>query len=173
MNGKRTKPVSESGVTILEVLIASVVLLIGIVGVMSLFVVAVAQNKNGGENLSRTTEYSQDKIDQLMALSFTDSATDTTVYPSAAAGGTGLGGVMAGSATVGSINPAAPATGYVDYLDTNGNLLTSSTGAAYSRLWRISSSATGTLKTITVITVGFKIGPGATPSSTLVCFKTQ
>jgi Tfp pilus assembly protein PilV len=174
MNGKRARTTSQSGVTILETLIASVVLLVGIVGVMSLFTVAVVQSNSQGDVFTRTTEYAQDKIDQLMALPFADNATDTTVYPAQAVGGTGLGGVMAGSASVGSANPAAPAAGYVDYLDANGNLLAGAGNSFYTRVWSISTNAGGTLKVITVVAVAQKTGGvGLTPSSTLVCFKAQ
>ena len=102
--------------------------------------------------------------DNLISDGFNDGTTDTTVFPAAvnALDGTtlctgtspyicGLGGVMAASSTVGSIPPAAPVTYFVDYLDINGNLLTSSTGAYYSRQWQVSTDSTGNLKTITVV----------------------
>jgi len=155
-------------------MIAAVILLVGVVGVASLFGLAVAQNHDQGDVGTRTTEYAQDKMEQLRALGFTDGATDTTVYPSAAAGGTGLGGVMAGSSTVGSTDPAAPTASYVDYLDVNGTL-TNAAGAFYTRAWSITTNATGNLKTITVV-VSAKVnasGTGTPPSSTLVCSKTN
>jgi hypothetical protein len=80
---------------------------------------------------------------------------------------------MAPSTTVGSIPPAAAVTYFVDYLDVNGNLLTSSTGAYYTRQWKVTTDSTGNLKTITIVATasqgaGIK---GLAPSSTLVCVK--
>ena len=65
-------------------------------------------------------------------------------------------------------------TNYVDYLDSKGALLTSSTGAFYTRMWSIADTTT-TLKTITVITKASSAGGagGKAPSSTLVCMKTS
>jgi hypothetical protein len=174
MKGKRIRTVSESGVMILETMIASVILLVGIVGVMGLLTVAVIQNQGRGEALTRTTMYAQDKMDQLMSLGFNDGTTNTTVYPSTPTGGTGLGGTMAGSATVGGTNSASPTTSYVDYLDGNGKQLTSYTNDFYTRVWSISTNAGANLKTITVVSVGLLTkGQGPQPSSTLVCSKSQ
>jgi type II secretory pathway pseudopilin PulG len=115
--------------------------------------------------------------DNIIFDGFNDATTDTTVFPAAvnALDGTtsctgtspnicGLGGAstaattcgtgggtMAPSSSVGSIPPAAPVTYFVDYLDTNGNLLTSSAGAYYTRQWQVSLDSTSCLKTITVV----------------------
>jgi hypothetical protein len=152
--------------------IAIVVLLVGVVGLLGVFEIAIKKTKEQGDPATRTIQYSQDKVEQLMALTFNDGATDTTVYPPAAAGGTGLGGVMAGNQTVGSNNTSAPVNQYVDYLDQNGTLLTSSTGAIYTRAWSIATNAAGNLKTITVTTSAAV--PGAMKvSATLVCAKSN
>jgi hypothetical protein len=152
-----------------------VLVLIAIAGVASVFGVAVAQNKNQGEVGTRTTEYAQDKMEQLMTLSFTDNSTDTTVYPSNPAGGSGLGGVMAGNATVGGTNKAAPVNGYVDYLDAQGNLLPNAAGKFYSRLWSITTNATGNLKTITVVAYAESEtgNKGTPPLTALICAKSN
>jgi type II secretory pathway pseudopilin PulG len=162
----------ESGFSLLETLIATSVLLIAVTSVLNLFLVVITQNESQGDLGTRTAEYSQDKMEQLLRLDFNDGSTDTAAYPPAATGGTGLGGTMAASSTVPT---APPITGYVDYLDQNGNLLTSSTGALYTRQWSISTDSTATLKTITVIvTSKVPAGPqGAAPSSTLVCEKSS
>ena len=158
----------QRGLSLIETMVATLILLIGIVSVMSLFAVAVTQNTNQGDFATRTTEYCQDKMEQLLALSFSDSATDTTVYPPAASGGTGLG-------SGGSVNTAtAPTTGYVDYLDASGNLLANSTGWFYKRQWSISLDATGTIKTITVVAITkAQAGSGNPPWTRLVSFKTN
>src|SRR5690242_1790591 len=84
----------ERGSTMLETVVALVILTIGVMGVMGLLTVAVTQNWNQGDRSTRTTEYAQDKMEQLLALNFTDGSSDTTVYPTASTGGTGLGGTM-------------------------------------------------------------------------------
>jgi prepilin-type N-terminal cleavage/methylation domain-containing protein len=161
------------GMSLIETMIAMTILLIGLVSVMSMFTVSVAQNANQGEFATRTTEYAQDKMEQLLALSFSDTATNTTVYPPVSTGGTGLGSGLTAGNTVGSVDTSGTATtGYVDYLDSTGTLLTSSTGWFYKRQWSISLNATGTLKTITVVAItSAQAGRGVMPSTTLVSFK--
>lgn len=152
-NKKSGKPVNaQSGFSILETLISAVVLLVGVVPVLALFGVAAGQNKRQGDFATRTIEYSQDKMEQLLSLDFNDASTNTTVFPASPTGGTGLGGVMASSTTVGGTNIAAPVAGYVDYLDANGNLLPGSEGSFYIRLWSISTDGTGNIKTVQVVT---------------------
>jgi len=166
---------TERGVTLIETMIALLILMIGVMGVMGVLSLAVTQNWNQGDRSTRTTEYAQDKMEQLLALSFTDSASNTAVYPTASTGGTGLGGVMAGNATVGGVTAGSPVTQYVDYIDSSGNLQTTSTGALYIRQWRISTNASGNLKTVTVVVRALISSTnGATaPSTTLVSMKSQ
>jgi len=171
---KLVVPARERGSSLIEMMIAAVVLLMGIVPLAGVFSVAVATSSGQGDIATRTTLNAQDKTEQLMALGFNDAASNTTVYPTATAGGTGLGGVMAGNATVGSVDPAAPVAGYVDYLTFQGVLQTTAPGARYMRQWIISTDATGNLKTITVLVtaVGWT-GQGLAPSTTLVCMKSN
>jgi hypothetical protein len=162
---------SERGIGLIETMIALLLILIGLLAVMSLFTVASAGNTNQGEYGTRTTEYAQSKMEQLLRLSFSDSTTNTTVL---AGGGTGLGSGLTPGGSVGSVNPASPVSGYVDYLDNAGNLLPSSSGWFYKRQWRIELDATSRMKTITVLAIARNAaGPGVTPSSTLVCFKSK
>ena len=82
---------------------------------------------------------------------------------------------MAASTSVGSVPPAAVVKYFVDYLDVNGNLLTSSATAYYTRQWKVTTDSTGTLKTITIVATasqgaGIK---GLAPSSTLVSVKSN
>ena len=136
--------------------------------------------------------------DNIIFDGFNDGTTDTTVFPAAvnALDGTtsctgispyicGLGGASSGttgcgtgagsfapSSSVGSIPPAAPVTYFVDYLDTNGNLLTSSTGAYYTRQWQVSLDSTSCLKTITVVASSVSAGiKGGAVSMKLVAIK--
>lgn len=163
----------QTGVSLLETLIATSILLVGVVGVMSLFSVSALQNANQGENATRTTEYAQDKMESLMALNFTDGATDTRTYPPAATGGTGLGGTMAASATVGGLSIGSPVSGYVDYLNSAGTLSTSSTNAVYIRVWQITTDSTARVKTITVTAAAIRTTGAsfAAAQTTLSCYK--
>lgn len=144
-------------------------------GLLPLFTLGFQATEQQGDISTRTSEYAQDKIESLLKLDFNDGATDTTVFPPNAAGGAGLGGTMAASSTVGAIPPSAAANKYVDYLDLNGNLLTSSTGAYYTRQWSISTDSTATLKTITVVVTSLQAVSikGLAPSATLVCIKSS
>jgi len=166
---------SERGVTLIETMMAALILIIAVVGLLPVFILGFQINEQQGDIATRNTEYAQDKIESLINLSFNDSATDTTVYPPAATGGQGLGGSMAVSSSVGSVPPAAVVTGYVDYLDTNGTLLTSSTSADFLRQWSIATDSTGTLKTITVVVTSLQVAgvKGLAPSSTLVVVKSS
>ena len=159
----------ERGVTLIETVIATAILLIGIGGVLGVFTVAVSQDSSGGDFSTRTAVFAQDKMEQLLALSFNDGASNTTVYPTASSGGTGLGGIMTGSSTAGGINPASPTASYVDYLDA-GAQQTTAAGANFMRQWQISTNSAGTLKTITVLTTVVNWNRrGLAPSATLVC----
>jgi hypothetical protein len=164
----------QRGLSLIETMTATLVFLIGSVSVLSLFTVAVSQNANQGEFATRTTEYCQDKMEQLLALSFTDSTTNTTVYPPTTTGGTGLGSSLSAGGTVGGVNTASPVTGYVDYLNAQGNLLTNSSGWFYKRQWSISLDAANRVKTVTVVTITkTQAGSGKPLSTTLVSYKTK
>jgi hypothetical protein len=168
----------ESGTTLIETMIAVMLLMVMGAGMTAVFGFCTGINKSQGELSTRTTELAQDKMEQLLALSFSDGVSNTTVFPTTASGGTGLGGVMAPSTTVGGTTKGSPVTNYVDYTDAYGTLLTSSTGAFFTREWSI-STPTGAnpanLKTITVVVYASTTagGPGSAPSSTLVCAKTN
>jgi hypothetical protein len=183
----------ERGTALIETLVAAGILIVVVAGLLPVFMVATQTTYAQGDVGTRVTEYAQDKMEQLLSLNkdniisdgFNDGTTDTTVFPAAvnALDGTtsctgvspnicGLGGVMAASTTVGSIPPAAPVTYFVDYLDTNGNLLTGSTGAYYTRQWQVSTDSTGNVKTITVVASSIAAGiKGGAVSMKLVATK--
>jgi hypothetical protein len=176
---------SQAGLTLIEAVIALSVLLVVAVGVLALGSVAMTTTENQGHLMARTAEYAQDKMEQLLALKFCDATSDTTVLPTNPAGGQGLAGCAAplninGTGTGGSSNPDAPAAGYVDYLDINGNLLPTGAGGGapagwkYIRVWQVSSAnATNTVKQITVsVKVSSATGNGSLPQSTLTALKT-
>jgi len=158
---------SERGTTLIETVIASSILLVLMLGLLGLSAMATVITENEGHLSARTAEYAQDKMEQLLALKYGDTQSDTTVFPAATTGGTGL---TAG----GSSTPAGPTAKYVDYLDAAGTLLpstgtTAPAGWFYKRVWAVSTVATN-LKQITVTSivaraVGNKQPPHATVSA--------
>lgn len=190
---RKNRARSERGSTLIETMVAIAILLIVVAGLMPVFVVGVQTTNQQADLATRTTEYAQDKMEQLLTLStinltsdgFNDGTTDTTVFPSVTDGSTGctgsgantcgLGGTMAASTTVGSVPPAAAVKYFADYLDLNGNLLTSSTGAYYTRRWKVTTDSTATLKTITIVATAVQGAgvKGLAPSSTLVSVKSS
>ena len=151
-------------------------------GVLPLGLLAVTTTENQGHLMARTTEYAQDKLEQLLTLSFNDTSSDTRVFPATTSGGTGL--------TVGgSSDTAAPVASYVDYLNIDGHVIDSTGGEPadwyYRRVWQIEAvnagnvtcpaleAPNGCLKRITVsATVKASGGIGMTPRSTVAAFKT-
>jgi len=178
-------PGSQSGMTLIETVVALAILLIVAIGVTTMAVVATENTENQGNLGARTAEYAQDKLEQLISLSYADNSTDTTVFPACSATSTTPPACSTGTGLTvgGSSNPSTPVStpgnGYVDYLDVNGNPLTSSTGWYYIRVWQISTPAgTSNLKQITVTCavrsgIGSPGNGGGTLSqSTVTTFKT-
>jgi prepilin-type N-terminal cleavage/methylation domain-containing protein len=163
---------NEQGFTLLETLVALALLLIVAAGVLPLGILAFSTSENQGHLSSRAAEYAQDKLEQLLALSYGDSSSDTRVFPAPDVGGTGL-------TLGGSSNPATPVAAYVDYLDRDGVLIPSPTGAEpagwyYKRVWQITSPKTN-LKQITV-TATVQRPAGAwvlNPTATVTALKTS
>ena len=178
---------SQQGFSLVETMVALCLLLVVTAGVLPLSVMAFRISENHGHLLARSTEYAQDKLEQLMALSYGDVVTDTRTFPAGATGGTGL-------APGGSTNTAAPVNGYVDYLTMEGALLASVGGAPptgwyYQRVWQIeevgaadpatcpvaASAAQKCLKRITVtatVRLASQGGSGVVPRSTVTALKT-
>jgi hypothetical protein len=178
---------SQAGLSLLETLISLAILLLVAGGIMGLATVATSTTETQGHLASRTTEYAQDKMEQLLALAFCDgppntTATDTTVFPAVVnASGTGLagcnnpGGNPPTALSGGSLNTASPAAGYVDYLDASGNLVSSTGSWEYIRVWQISvPTGSSGLKQISVLAQAhYAVGKdGQVPQSTVVALKT-
>jgi type II secretory pathway pseudopilin PulG len=179
---------SQQGMTAAETLVALGILLIVASGVMGLAAVAVTTTENQGHLAARAAEYAQDKMEQLMALKFCDSTSNTAPtsgYVTSPTGGTGLAGCasvgVGGAPSVGSagggLNTAAPVAQYVDYLDASGNPVAAGGNWAYIRVWQISIPAGTTgLKQITVKaqvrnTVGGNAG--LLPNATVIALKSD
>jgi hypothetical protein len=182
----------EEGTTIIEVVIATAILATLMAGLMSLAALAISTTENQGHLGARTTEYAQDKMEQLLALTYGDTTSDTRTFPAANAGGSGL-------AVGGSSSPGTPVELYVDYLDENGNLCgltdglgnlvaacnapvgtTAPTGWFYQRVWRVDDNGShptelpANLKRITVsATIARGFGGAMKAQSTLTVLKTR
>ena len=153
----------ERGTTLIEVMIASAVLVTLMAGLMSMSALAISTTENQGHLAARATEYAQDKMEQLLSLAYGDTVSDTRTFPAVNTGGTGL-------AVGGSYDVDNPVALYVDYLDEDGNLCgpttstkcptapsgtTAPSGWYYKRVWKIEDSTTDAtlpvnLKRITV-----------------------
>jgi hypothetical protein len=176
----------EQGTTIIEVVVASAILVTLMAGLMSLAGLAISTTENQGHLGARTTEYAQDKMEQLLALTYGDTSSDTRTFPAPNSGGSGL-------AAGGSSNTSTPVALYVDYLDDNGNLCgttgascaapvgtTPPTGWFYQRVWQIDDNTSHpaelpvNLKRITVAsTVARGFGGAMKASSTLTVLKAR
>jgi hypothetical protein len=160
------------GFSLLETVFALTLLLVVALGLLPLGIIATTTSENQGHLVGRTTAYAQGKLEQLLALSYGDLASDTRVFPAAAAGGSGL-------SVGGSSDPNAPVDLYADYLDINGVLVPSAGGQPpaswfYKRVWVVESPSAN-LKQITVTAivrtpVG-RVGPP--PQTTIAALKTN
>ena len=165
---RRTFVTSESGTTLIETAVASAILLVVMVGLLSMAALATTYTENHGHLEARTTEYAQDKMEQLLAIAYTDAVTDTVTFPATPSGGTGL-------AVGGSTDTAAPVNGYVDWLEYDGDLLFGGTVPPatwfYERVWQITTPSTG-IKQITVVTtVRSSVARALIPKSTVVALR--
>jgi hypothetical protein len=170
-NRLRTRCKTQAGVTLIETMMAILVLTIVSVGILGLAAVAMRTTESQGHLGARAAEYAQDKMEQLLSLRFDDTQTDTSVASFIANSAAGAPGLLAG----GSLNPAAPVAGYVDYLDSNGNPLGNAPGANwfYQRVWQI-TDVSPTMKQISVLAVA-RTGTttGQLPQATLASLKTS
>lgn len=158
----------QKGFTLLEMLVACVILTIATVGVLCVVSFAIARSVGFGDQATRSTEYAQDKMEQLMALEFADTISDVTVYPTDTSGSMGCpNGLKIGPGSAPSIDPANPTPCYVDYADRSGTFSTSSANAVYERQWMVQGNTT--IKTITVRVTPLK--GFIAPSSVLVSQK--
>jgi hypothetical protein len=163
----------EQGISLIETMIATLITVVGLSAVLGLFAAGMAHSQTQGDVASRATTFSQDKMEELLALQFGDSASNTTVSPVTAAGGTGLCGLLAANASCGSVDTANALAGYVDYLDFQGTRVAAVAQASFMRQWTITAN-TANLKTITVRTTALRsLGAGVRPFTVLVSMKSR
>lgn len=182
-----TTTTRADGFSLLETVFALGILAVVAAGVLPMGLIAVTTTENQGHLMARSTEYAQDKLEQLLVLAYGDTTSDTRVFPANTAGGSGL-------AIGGSLNTAAPAALFVDYLDIDGNLIAAGAGGAppanwfYQRVWQVNIPAgfggnvscplatpPGCLKQVSVTTTvraAAAGGAGLIPRATVTALKT-
>jgi hypothetical protein len=161
---------SDAGSSLVETMVATALLLVVIGGLGAMGVVGIMTAENQGHLAARTTEYAQDKMEQLLVLAWGDDISDTRVFPAADTGGTGL-------AVGGSSNPETPVVGYVDYLNKSGTLVAGVAEAPpvdwyYKRTWAVSSPAANLKQVVVTVSVKSSLGQAAPVKSTVTALKT-
>jgi Tfp pilus assembly protein PilV len=154
----------ERGMTLVETMIALMVLLFGLMAMAQVLAFSVVASKTYGRDATKTTAFARDKMEELESLSFTDVHANVTVNPPYPTNGVGL---TAG----GSVPPAASVAGYCDYLDSAG-VRTTSAAALYTRQWQILADATNIKRIIVAVTSNKSFRYGTAPSTVLVTQKT-
>jgi prepilin-type N-terminal cleavage/methylation domain-containing protein len=132
----------DRGFSLLEVLVATVILSVAIVGLAQLALTAIRTNR-AAETTTLTTLIASQKIEQLRALAWafdvaggpvSDTSTDTAALPERSSGGTGL---QTSESGVLDQNTA----GYCDFVDAKGRIVGSGTmppaSAAFVRRWSV------------------------------------
>lgn len=170
---------SERGTSLIETAIATGILLVVMAGLLGMAVLATTYTENHGHLEARTTEYAQDKMEQLLTMAFSDTVGNTVTFPATPTGGTGL-------AAGGGLDTAAPVNGYVDWLEQNGDLLgggaTPPASWFYQRVWQVcylqadnvtclTTPATGLKRIAVTTTVRSSVGRAIIPRSTVVSLK--
>ena len=131
----------RAGATLIEVLVATTVLVSGVLSIAQLFLLSTSTNASA-RHITIASTLAAQKVEQLRALMWgydvdgtpvSDTSTDTSVIPEAPTGGTGL--------------RASPADalerntdGYVDHLDSYGRIVGNRSippTAVYTRRWSI------------------------------------
>jgi hypothetical protein len=161
---------SERGVMLVETVIATGILLVVAAGLLSMAALATTYTENHGHLEARTTEYAQDKMEQLLAIAYTDAGTNTVVFPATGTGGSGL-------AVGGGLDTDSPVDGYVDWLAYDGTLLgggvTPPDDWFYERVWQITSPSSGVKQITVTSTVRSSVANALLPKSTVVALKSS
>lgn len=163
----------EGGFSLTEVIIASAVLVTGLVSVAQLFAVSTDANR-AAKRMSLSTIVAQQKMEQLRGLTWgfdafglpaSDYTSNIAVTPVSQAGGAGL--ALSPGPTLESNTP-----GFVDYLGPYGEWLgtgaTPPAGTLYVRRWSIEALPTNPNNTLVfqvrVLRVEQATGAGTTPA---------
>jgi Tfp pilus assembly protein PilV len=160
MNKNRS---NESGMTLVETMIAVMVLLVGMLAMAQLLAYCVVASKTTGRDTGKAAALAQDKMEELTGLHFSDTTTNVTVAPPFTADGVGL-------TPGGSIPPTNPVANYADYVDLAGTRTTAGS-AAYTRQWQIINDSATLKRIIVSVTSRKSFRYGTTPSATIVTLK--
>jgi len=138
----RSNVATETGSTLVEVLIATLVLLTGVLAMAQMFVLSTKNNVTSRSD-TLSTVLAEQKLEQLRSLAYgfdmaglpvSDISTDTSVSPPAADGGTGLQPSPASALQENTV-------GFVDHVDRNGAVVGNAAGAPgnawYTRRWSV------------------------------------
>ena len=150
---QRSSLAGETGSTLIEVLVATLIMVTGMIAMSQLFLVSTANN-TGSRSDTYSTVLAEQKMEQLRALAYgfdlaglpvSDIDTDTSVSPPAANGGTGL-------------QPSPPSAlqtntkGFVDHVDGQGTIVGNNVSppasAVYTRRWSVEPLPTNPNNTI-------------------------
>jgi hypothetical protein len=161
----------ERGTTLIETMIAVSMLVVVMAGLMGMVTAATNLTENQGHLGARATEYAVDKMEQLLDLTYGDTQSDTTLFPSVNVGGTGL-------TPGGSVNTGAPQVGYTDYLDINGNVLCPCNAVPpptwyYMRVWQVTTPQPNLKQIMVTATIKTSVGNAIKASATVAAFKTN
>jgi type II secretory pathway pseudopilin PulG len=152
---KDSKRSAEAGSTLVEVMVATVLLATGVLTMAQLFMASTASNLSAKKDTFATV-LAEQKVEQLRALAWgfdvqglplSDFASDTSVEPMTAAGGTGLQ-PSPGSAL------QSNTTGYVDHVGPTGQIVGNDVlapaTAVYTRRWSIEPLPTNPNNTLII-----------------------
>jgi len=159
----------EGGFSLVEVLVAAVILMTGLIAVAQMFVTSTNQNMDA-RRVTTTAVLAQQKIEQLRALAWgfdefglpvSDFSSNIAVTPPTPSGGVGLQ-----ASPDYSLFTSAP--GYVDYLDAYGNWVGTGTtppaNALYVRRWSIDPLPTNPNNTLVFQVLVGRISPSGPPT---------
>jgi hypothetical protein len=150
---QRSSVVAETGSTLIEVLVATIIMVTGLLGMSQLFLLSTMNNTSSRSD-TYSTVLAEQKLEQLRALAYgfdmaglpvTDIETDTSVTPPDPTGGTGLQP---------SPNTALQTNtnGFVDHVDGQGvivgNGVNPPASAVYTRRWSVEPLPTNPNNTI-------------------------
>ena len=146
---------SETGSTLVEVLVATCIMATGILAMAQMFTLSTSSNVSARYN-TFTTVLAEQKVEQLRSLAWgfdtqglpvSDFSTNTSVSPETPTGGTGLQPSP-------GLTLRRNTSGYVDHLDANGRIVGNDTippnEAVYTRRWSIEPLPTNPNNTLVI-----------------------
>lgn len=161
--GSRRSFAAEAGFSLMETMVATLLLAVSLVSVAELFAIATRANFTS-KTTTAVSVIAAQKMEQLRSLTWgfdrlglpiSDFVTDTAVDPPAKTGGTGL------SVSLGN-TLAENVAGYVDYLNSNGQSLgggaTPPEGTLYVRRWSVEALPTNPNSTLVLQVYVFRAG---------------